>query len=445
MSATAADPRPLSEVDVYLDEGPGQPVYVGVLTSSYQGGRNLASASFQYDRNYLARADRYALSPDLPLVPTRIWTGTNTNLFGAFADASPDAWGQKLVEANNAVLRKHGAVLPQALGDFDFLLGVSDNTRMGALRLAAVEASHVTTPQSWLGPDASPETEVGSLTKTLRIAARYEAREASDEEIEYLAGIATSPGGARPKANVWGANGQLSLLKLPHSKDGNVDVEGWEAVLLTIAGRAGLQVPQFSVHRASEAKSVLVLDRFDRRTQGAKQQRHGYISAATALGLGKHDENSSATYEQFAQVIIETTKRSDAALREMYGRIALTVLANNVDDHWRNHGFIRVDGAWQLAPLFDVNPNPRRGVVYSRAISGSDDPRNRDIRSLHAIADAYKLSSSESAEIIAGVAAQVRNWPEVARELGIPSDQFDEMSAAFDETQLELAGSLPRA
>jgi serine/threonine-protein kinase HipA len=436
--------NPITEVAVYLDESPGDPVYVGILASSYQGGRNLASSSFQYDRNYLARADRYELSPDLPLVASPTRTASNNNLFGAFADASPDAWGQKLVQANNAVQRKMGINVPRGLGDFDFLVGVSDITRMGALRLAAVGSGPTRAGDGWLSPRTAES--LSNLDKALRIASRYEDRQASDDEIEYLAGIATSPGGARPKANVWQMGGRLALAKLPHSKDGNIDVEGWEAVALTIAKNAGVSTPRFEIERVSKDKSVLIVTRFDRHDvfRGLEHvgKRRGYMSAATALGIGKYDDNSGITYEQFADTIAEISSKATKDLREMYTRIALTVLVNNVDDHWRNHGFLRVDGGWRLSPVFDVNPSPRHGVIHSRAISDNDDPRNRDIRNVHAIADAYKLKSGEAAEIISNVAAKVREWPQVARSLDIPENQFEEIGAAFDEEQLGFAESL---
>jgi serine/threonine-protein kinase HipA len=474
--------KPVSEVAVYVHETPGDPIYVGVLGSSYAGGRNLASSWFQYDSSYLARADRYALSPDLPLTPSRTWTTSNTNLFGAFADASPDAWGQKLVQAHNAAQRRHGFDVPRGLGDFDFLVGVPDNTRMGALRLAPVGSTPTgSTPTSsatgnagysWLGPESRPVSEVGNLLRTLQAARRFEEHQASDDDIEYLAGIATSPGGARPKANLWRMGSRLALAKLPHSKDGNVDVEGWEAVALTIARNAGVSTPTFSVERVSPDKAILIVDRFDRHdifggTQFAGVRR-GYMSAATALGLGKHDDNARITYEQFADTIAETSSAASRDLEEMYARIALTVLVNNVDDHWRNHGFIhhapsagpadqasqagqaRQAGGWRLSPVFDVNPSPLHGVIFSRQINDDDDPQNRDIRNLHAIADAYGLTSDRGAEIIARVAAKVRRWPEIARAVGIPENQHEQMSAAFDEEQLALAeklsgGALPKS
>ena len=453
-SAHRPSARPISEVAVYLSETPGDAVYVGTLGTSYEGGRNLASSWFEYDRAYLERADRYALSPDLPLVASRTRTESNTNLFGAFADASPDDWGKKLVADNNALQRKLGANLPGRLGDFDFLIGVADNTRMGALRLAPVGSIPGESGHAWLGPDSRLVMEVENLERTLRAAQRYEEREATDEDIRYLAGVGTSPGGARPKVNFRRMGARLSLAKLPHSKDGNLDVEAWEAVALTIARNAGITTPKFSVERVFEDKSVLVVDRFDRRNAFEGMQyldrRRGYMSAHTALGIGKNDDNARITYEQFADTIAETSSAASQDLEEMYARIALTVLVNNVDDHWRNHGFLRQEspagpgGGWRLSPVFDVNPSTTHGVINSRGINDADNPQDRDIRNLHAIADAYGLTSDRGAAIISRVAGQVREWPVVARDIGIPENQFEQMSAAFDESQLAVAEALPR-
>ena len=465
-SSSSSAAKPINDVAVYLDEAAdltGGPVLVGLLNTSYQGGRSLASASFQYDRGYLAREDRYEISPDLPLVETRTHTGANTNLFGAFSDASPDTWGQKLIEANNAVQRRNGVGTLRALGEFDYLIGVDDRSRMGAIRLAPIGDTAVADTavedsaprRNWL----STSTGAGQqeLFKILRIATRYEASQASDEDIEYLAGIATSPGGARPKTNLRLRSGRLALAKLPHSKDGNVDVEGWEAVTLTIAKRAGITTPQFRAIRATENKSILLLSRFDRFARdasgsrassnegGISEARRGYISAATAMGIGRHDDNSSLTYQHFADTIAALSGRPGKDLAEMYARIALSVLVNNVDDHWRNHGFVRLNNTWRLAPVFDVNPNPRRGVVFSRAIGPAYDPRQRDIRDLHETSKSYRLNPTQSAEIIARVAAQVRQWPTVAREAGIAETEILEMNGAFNEQQLEIAEALPRS
>lgn len=416
-----------SSVDVYLDEGGNGAVRVGTLRPSFQGGRALAGASFEYDAQYLVRGDRYEISPELPLVSGRTYTAENQVIFGAFADASPDEWGQRLIQANHAVRLRADPSLPRRIGDFDYLLGVSDFARMGALRFSRAPES------KWLSSDRGV-ANLHDLGRIVGAAQRYEEQRATDEDVEYLNGLATSPGGARPKANVLTDDGRLAIAKLPHSKDGALDVEAWEAVALTIAKRSRIPVAPFRAVRAGDDRTVLLVERFDR---GAPEVRHGYISAATALGIGKHDTGVRVTYEQFADTIVETSGQPVADLHDMFRRIALTVLINNVDDHWGNHGFLRAPDGWRLSPVFDVNPRPRFGDINSRPISDEDDPRHRDISNLFEIADRFNLTATQAAESLRAVSDEVDRWPEIAESLNIPRNQQSLMAPAFDQDQRE--------
>ncbi|GAA4142286.1 type II toxin-antitoxin system HipA family toxin [Leifsonia shinshuensis] len=434
----------VSAAEVYLDENGAGPTRVGLLRPSFMGGRTLAASSFEYDPAYLGKIGAYELSPDLPLTPGRTYTPENTVLFGAFADAAPDEWGQKIVQANHALRLKEDPSLPRRVGDFDYLLGVSDFSRMGALRFKAENSRH------WLSEDTGV-ANIHELGKILRVARRYEDHEATDEDVEYLAGIATSPGGARPKANVLLPDGSLALAKLPHSKDADVDTEAWEAVALTIARRIGTPTPEFTVQPAGEGRSVLIVKRFDR---DGETVRRGYMSAATALRIGKHDTGSRLTYEEFADVLAATSANPEADLHDMFRRIALTVFINNVDDHWGNHGFLRQANGWRLAPIFDINPHRHGGIIASRPISDNDDPRDRDIRNLIDIADTFNLTRFEAIDIAMRISGHVALWPQIADLHGIPKAQQQAMASAFDDTQRqrieELAATidpdwLPRA
>ncbi|KQQ05319.1 MULTISPECIES: type II toxin-antitoxin system HipA family toxin [unclassified Rathayibacter] len=414
-------------VEVHLDDERLGLVRVGILHPSFTG-RNLASSSFQYDESYLAAPGAFAVSPDLPLVTGRLWMPETHALPGAFEDASPDEWGQRLIEANHAERRKRDSSVPALRGAWDHLLGVSDASRLGALRFRATGAGE------WLSSDGGV-ANIHEIDRVVRVAARYEAEDASEDDLAYLSDIATSPGGARPKANVRRADGRLALAKLPHSKDGDLDVERWEALGLTLAARAGIATSEWTLHRASGEKSVLIVDRFDRTLDGS---RTAYISAASALGIGANDL-SRYTYEQFSDVVNDLSADPREDLREMFSRIALTVLINNVDDHWRNHGFLRTRRGWRLAPVFDINPSTSSGVTASRPISDRDDPRARDLANLLDVADAFSLAREEGARIIRAVADQVRTWPEVAEGLGIPERQRRRMARAFDEDRIAAA------
>lgn len=148
----------------------------------------LASSSFEYDSDYLSTG--YGLSPDLPLQPGRIWAPESNTLFGAFADASPDEWDQPIIHAARARAAKNDGVRPGRISEFDYLLGVSDMTRMGALRMKE-PGSDV-----WLS-SGDGVADMYELPRILAAARRYEAHEATDEDIAYLNGVATSPGAVR--------------------------------------------------------------------------------------------------------------------------------------------------------------------------------------------------------------------------------------------------------
>lgn len=393
----------------------------GVLRPSFMG-RSLAGASFEYDPSFIA--DGYALSPELPLRPGRTFTSENTTMFGVLQAAAPDEWGRRIVQAaHTRAARRDGAPARQ-LGEFDFLIGVSDRTRMGALRLRDPRS------QDWLSTD-DHIPDIADLPRILGAAHRYERHEASDEDLAYLNDVATSPGGARPKANVVD-DGRLALAKLPHSKDGDIDVERWEGVALTLAASAGIAVAPFRVEASIGRKAVLITERFDRRADGT---RIPYMSAFTAMGLGTHKTGNTLTYVDLADTIADVTANPRVNLHAMFNRIALTILIGNVDDHWRNHGFVRVNGAWQLSPAFDLNPS-RSTTVNSRAISDDADPDRRRIDDLLQVADAFELTTHQAVAAATRVAEAASQWDVTAARLGVPAPEIGAMRDAFALDQI---------
>lgn len=401
---------------------------VGTLRPSFMG-RTLAGASFEYDRAFIESG--YPLSPGLPLRSGRTYTAESTTMFGVFQDAAPDEWGRRIVQtAHTREARKAGAPA-RVLGEFDFLLGVADATRMGALRLRELGGNE------WLSSDERV-ANVHELPRILEAARRYEKHEATDEDIAYLNGIATSPGGARPKVNVVSQSGTLALAKLPHSKDGDIDVERWEAVALTLARQAGIPIAPFILAAGEARRAVLVVQRFDR---GQGDTRIPYMSAFTAMGLGTHKTGSQLTYVDLADTVADLTADPKRELHDLFRRVAFTVLIGNADDHWRNHGFLHHKRGWALSPAFDLNPS-RVTSPNSRSISENADPDQRNIHDLLEVADAFQLTTSRAASAAADVARVVRGWPDVARSLNVPEREVEVMADAFREDQVEAALTL---
>ncbi|ANP73031.1 type II toxin-antitoxin system HipA family toxin [Cryobacterium arcticum] len=455
--------RLIDAVDVYLDESPerpespesaGAPLLIGALRASFGAGRQLGGSSFEYTAEYLASPSRYAISPDLPLVAGKQFSGEDAALFGAFADATPDDWGTGLIDA--AFTRERGAGWPLALGEFDHLVQQNDLTRMGALRFrepgtSGTSAAGASTPGTstaapeWLTAAQHTAANPNDAQRIAEAVARFEEYEATDEDMEILGYAGSSLGGARPKATIQDADGGLWLLKLPSNRDRRIDTEAWEATALDLAAAAGLRVPRHRLIRLDEHKSSLLIERFDRRFDQRSQSRVGYMSAMTAMQLGPQQ---SATYEDLADTIDQVTLESSVEdLREMFGRVALTVLVGNVDDHWKNHGFTRertgVDAgaatSWRLSPAFDVNPTRPGSRVRSRRINSHDDPSNRDVRLLIEGRDAYRLTQRDAAEVLARVTRAVGTWRETARKYNIGPGEIEYMAPAFNEAQFEYA------
>lgn len=441
---SSAQTKLVDEVDVYLDEGTGAPAKVGSLRASFRGGRRLGGSSFEYAPEYLVRPTRYPISPELPLSSGRRFTGEDAPLFGVFADATPDDWGTGLIDA--AYTRERGDEQPRSIGEFDHLVQQNDLTRMGALRF--LEPGSVPGPSTeWLTAAQHTAANPNDARRIAAAVARFEEYEATDEDMEILGYAGSSLGGARPKATIQEADGSLWMLKLPSNRDRRVDLEAWEAVALDLAATAGLRVPKHRLIRLDAQKSSLLIERFDRAGADGHQTRVGYMSAMTAMELGPQ---STATYENFADTIDHVTEGASAEeLKEMFGRVALTVLVGNVDDHWKNHGFTRertgagsaesTSTAWRLSPVFDVNPTRAGSAVRSRRINERDDPSNRDLRLLIEGRDVYRLTEKQAAEVLSRVTSAVHTWREVAMQRSIRAGEIEAMASAFDETQLEHA------
>ncbi|MBP1324888.1 serine/threonine-protein kinase HipA [Leucobacter exalbidus] len=381
-----------------------------------------------YDQSYFQAAGAYELDPKLTRGRGQIYSGEDQRLFGAFQDLTPDDWGRRVIDADLANARQNDRNIPRSIDEFDYLALAADETRLGAIRFQCDGGGE------WLGPSQVMDLRHYGLDAYAEAAARLEAHEATAEDLELLGAPGTSAGGARPKVSVY-IDEHLRLLKLPSERDRQRDGEAWEYVAIVLAGKAGINVQRGDLLRTSDGKSSLALHRFDRGPHG---ERIGYMSAATAMELGEQG-HSGVTYEDFADITDDVTGGDRAQLKDLFKRVALSVLISNDDDHWKNHGFLRAAGGWTLSPAFDINPSIGGGRINSRPISSTDDPRQRDIRNLIATADSYALTRKEVGTALHEVVDAVTDWPEVARAAGISSGEIDLMAAAFPEEQQAFA------
>jgi serine/threonine-protein kinase HipA len=269
----------------------------------------------------------------------------------------------------------------QSFGEADYLLGVRDDLRQGAVRFRE--------------PDSS----------------------------EFL-------------AHVIDRKGRIAIAKFPKAEGDEWNVTGWEAVTLKLARNAGINAAASELTDVA-GRSVHIVDRFDR--QG--DLRVGYVSAMTLLEAVDGEPRS---YLDLVEVIEAQSDRVTADLHELWRRIAFSILVSNTDDHLRNHGFLRTTaGGWSLSPAFDINPNPEPGPKYlSTSIDGRSNLASIEL--LLEVAELFRLDHREAAAVLAEVTEATGRWQEVARRLGLDRSAIAEMRSAFDHVDFRPARSSGR-
>jgi serine/threonine-protein kinase HipA len=415
----------VSDVEVYVAVGE-QNLLAGRMYSHRR--RGIESASFVYNDRYLAGPDAYALDLGLPLVTGTLQTSVGRALFGAFGDSSPDRWGRTLIQRAERARAKAEATVPRSMGEVDLLLGVRDDLRQGALRFRPSEQG------PFLATEESGIPSLTDLPALLDIAARAERDTAGYEDLKRLMRAGSSLGGARPKAHVLDAAGRVAIAKFPSDSSDTWNVMAWEKVALDLARDAGVTVPDSQLIRIGN-RNVLVVDRFDRR--GAA--RVGYASAMTMLEASDGDQRS---YLEIAEVIEQRSTAVAAELRQLWRRIAFSILISNTDDHLRNHGFLHERGdSWMLSPAFDLNPQPGSKDL-STAIDYTDTRASVD--TLMSVAAYFRQEASDALEVLAEVTRAVTRWRTVAKSHGLMQQDLDAMEPAFEHAECERARALAK-
>ena len=123
---------------VYENWKSDQPNKIGELYVDFIKGKEVFS--FAYEDDWLENTfDACLLDPDLMLYNGRQYAPVGKEMFGVFSDSSPDRWGRLLMDRRESILAKEEDRKPRKLTQSDYLLGVYDQARMGALRFKTEE------------------------------------------------------------------------------------------------------------------------------------------------------------------------------------------------------------------------------------------------------------------------------------------------------------------
>lgn len=415
-------------IAVYADwDGLVDPLRLGLLRARRGTGHELFE--FEFDAVALAHPALANTQLDPRLVPYegRQYPRQGVNTFGIFADASPDRWGRLLMRRRLEREQRAGQVEPSVrLHESDYLLGVHDAFRVGALRFRLDDVgAFLDNRHSVAAPPFVQLRELEAASLALERDQDNTSAE-GDEWLRMLIAPGGSLGGARPKASVADPKGHLWIAKFPSVRDEH-DVGAWELVVHTLALACGLRVPEALARRFANPHHTFLVRRFDRTALG---RRLHFSSAMTLTGHQDGDDASTgASYLELARVLVDHGAQTDDDLRELWSRIVFNVLVSNTDDHLRNHGFVLVPGkGWRLSAAFDMNPAPSTGGLTLN-ISEADNALDLDLA--RSVAPYFRVRAEAANNIIERSQAVVRKWPTLAQELKIPRREQDRMSAAF--------------
>lgn len=408
---------------VYADwVGLGQPTLMGLLHSTLLRGKEIFS--FEYDEAWLKSRGAQTLDPDLGFFRGIQYLNDEKPNFGIFLDSSPDRWGRTLMERREAATARSEGRPPKNLFETDYLLGVYDGHRMGAVRFKdSLDGPFLNNSTSMATP---PWTSIRELEH-----ASLKLEEGTTDDAENLKWInllltpGSSLGGARPKASVLDENGELWIAKFPSLQDDR-DIGGWEKVAYDLARNAGVNVPESVTGKFYSKKHTFLTKRFDRTPQG---ERIHFASAMTLLGRTDGTNYSSgASYLDLAEFIMQNGANPDADLEELWRRIVFYISISNTDDHLRNHGFLLTDKGWTLSPAYDINPVPT-GTGLSLNISTTDNALSIDLAL--EVAEYFRVSEEKTTEIISVIQSEVSKWESIAEKIGIPKAERNAMAKAF--------------
>lgn len=408
----------MSQVDVLLDDASLLPVPTQVGRLFRDASRRGDVLRFEYDPAWLAHPEAFEIEPLLPLLAGPFHGSDPAQPPNVFQDCSPDRWGRLLMDRREAIEAREQNRPRRTLRAWDYLTGVDDGTRMGALRLRDPTTGAFVAS---LLPSAPPMTSLRELEASARLVEQG-AGEEVDKQIRQLIVPGGSLGGARPKASFIDERGEPWLAKFPSTEDRH-DVGLWEFVTWKLAVAAGIQMPEARLLPLSTRGHTFAVRRFDRT--GAS--RCTYASAKTLLDM----ESDGASYLDLAAVIEGQGARGTIAdgLEQMFRRAVFNVLVGNRDDHLRNHGFLREPTGWVLSPAFDVNPNPDKDAHVLALDEADPSPDTGVLMAQHAF---FRLDAHRAAGILEEVRSVVRRWTMEAGALGARSQELSLMSAVID-------------
>lgn len=402
--------------------GMDAPQHMGELRVARSRGKEVFV--FSYDQVWLKGGGRFALDPALRLFTGPQYVQEDQPNFGLFLDTAPDRWGRMLMQRREALIARKQQRPVRALAESDYLLGVHDRSRMGALRFKLDEQG------AFLADDSDkPIPPMARLRELEAACLAIETGAGRDQEkwLNLLLAPGSSLGGARPKASVIDPSGALWIAKFPSRSD-DLDKGAWEWVTHQLAVRCGIFTAPARAQRFNGPGHTFLTERFDRTPQG---ERIHFASAMTMLQRADGDDaHAGASYLEIAEFLMRHGAHTGRDLEQLWKRIVFNIRVRNTDDHLRNHGFLLGAKGWELSPAYDMNPEPQ-GTGLSLNIDAHSNALSMELAL--DVAPYFRVPHRKAKATITAVNKWVEaSWMPLAKKAGIGRVAIEEMKAAFE-------------
>lgn len=382
-----------------------------------ENARGKETIGFAYEREWLKCHPGFLLDPDIYQTEGIQFPPESKPCFGFLSDTSPDRWGRKLMDRREAIDAKEEGRPKRKLQESDYILGVHDGGRIGAVRFYDSDRGSFLSDRQAL---SAPPME--KLRELEQAAVKIETDPNTRKWLKNLIDPGSSLGGARPKANVVDERGNIWIAKFPSAND-EYDVGAWEMVARNLSEKCGIHCPEARLIRFSEKGSTYLSKRFDR----VYDRRIHYASAMTMAGKTDMDP---AGYLDVISSIETICAKPKEALSELWRRMIFNICISNTDDHLRNHGFLLGIDGWGMSPCFDVNPDPEKDHM---ALNIGDDSE-KSLKNALEIAEFFRLSIDQAKESVREIQSIIsKSWEDEADRLRINHREKKKMRPAFDE------------
>lgn len=392
---------------------------IGILSAHFGKGRK--AFSFEYDRGWISSNEQLLLDPDLGWYSGQQFPEGKEN-FGIFLDSMPDSWGRTLMQRREPLKASEEGREPRKLHDIDFLLGVYDGCRMGALRYKLDPAGPFLEVES--GNTVPPWTTLSELQEAVKAVEADKDDEHIRKWILMLMAPGSSLGGARPKANFTDKSKNLWIAKFP-SKNDKINKAAWEYLTYSLAIKSGITMSDSRMIKLPGAYATFLTKRFDR----IQNERIHFASAMTMTGnFEEAIRDKNASYLEIAEFIKYSGAENLDDLHQLWRRIVFNISVSNTDDHLRNHGFLLSANGWRLSPAYDVNPSIDKDGL---ALNIDMDNNNLDFDLAKSVGEYFMLNISQMNEILIEVKSEVAKWRTIANSIGISKHDQEMMQTAF--------------